>query len=207
MNNYLSMEIKEVGESGSFKGIASMYGATDLDRDVIEKGAFSRTLAEKSQVPLLWQHDSRSVIGIATLKEWGDRVMLDGRLDLADPMGAHAHRKMRGDSGAGLPPMVKGLSIGFSIPNGKSSWNEEKGIRHIHELDLWEVSVVTFPALPQAQITSVKSHEDLVQQIELLKNEIKALQQQIASAGKPSEPESDSRAISLITELRQRMSA
>ena len=76
--------------------------------------------------------------------------MLDAQLDMEDPCAANAFRKMKNG-------LVKGLSIGFSAI--KTSWEEIEGkmIRHIGELKLWEVSVVTFPALPAAQVTRVKA--------------------------------------------------
>lgn len=144
------IELKELDEaSGEFTGIASVYGVEDLGADVIERGAFKKTIAENPSVPILWQHDSSEVIGRGEVKEEGDRVMLRGKLDLEDPTAQKAFRKLK----AGL---ISGLSIGYQAV--KVTWEETKDrfIRHVNELKLWEVSVVTFPMLPEAQVTAVK---------------------------------------------------
>jgi hypothetical protein len=85
--------------------------------------------------------------------EQGTKIMLEGELDLDDPTAQKAYRKMR-------QKLVKGLSIGFIAI--KRKFDEEAGryIRRIQELKLMEVSVVTFPMLPSAQITSVKQRDD-----------------------------------------------
>ena len=148
----IPFEIKEVGEDGAFKGIASVYGVEDLGGDVIDKGAFTKTVQENPTVPILWQHDQKEVIGFGEVSEWQGKLMLKGQLDLDDPTAKKALGKMKSK-------LVKGLSIGFQTI--KHSWEEVSGksIRHISELKLWEVSVVTFPMLPQAQVTHVKSLE------------------------------------------------
>lgn len=146
-------DVKEVREDGTFSGIASKYGEEDLYGDVIDKGAFTKTISENPTIPILWQHDSREVIGSGTVKEWGNKISVDGKLDLEDPTAVKAYKKMKA-------ALIRGLSIGFTTI--KSRWEEVEGrsIRHISELKLWEVSVVTFPALPTAQVTRVKSADD-----------------------------------------------
>lgn len=142
-------ELKEVNDDGSFVGIASVYGVEDLGGDVIEKGAFKKTISENPTVPILWQHKSDEVIGSGTVKEWQGKVLLEGQLDLEDPTAMKAYKKMKSK-------LIKGLSIGFNTI--KHSWEDVEGrvVRHITELKLWEVSIVTFPMLPAAQVTRVK---------------------------------------------------
>lgn len=151
---YIPVEIKEVHPDGTFTGLASQYGTEDLGGDVIDKGAFTKSLAENPVVPVLWQHDSREVIGKGTVKEWGNKITIDGALDMQDPIAVKAYNKMKA-------ALVKGLSIGFTTV--KSTWEDIQGrmVRHISELKLWEVSIVTFPMLPQAQVTRVKSAEEI----------------------------------------------
>jgi uncharacterized protein len=151
---YLPMfELKELSEDGTFTGIASVYGVEDLGGDVIDKGAFTKTISENPTIPILWQHDRREVIGEGSVKEWQGKLLLTAKLDMADPIAVKAHAKMK-------QKLIKGLSIGFSTI--KSTWAEVEGrmIRHIQELKLWETSVVTFPMLPAAQVTRVKSAEE-----------------------------------------------
>jgi uncharacterized protein len=174
-DNHVFLELKEIGDEGVFKGLASVYDIEDSYGDVIEKGAFTKTISENPNIPILWQHGSHDVIGMGTVKEWGQKITLDGRLDLEDPAGLHAYRKMKGNKARDIPPMVRGLSIGFSIPEGKWEPNQKTGGRTIREVKLWEVSVVTFPAMPAAQVTSVKNTEDLLARVERAEQEITAL--------------------------------
>lgn len=211
MNHQIFCELKEFGEDGSFKGIASVQDVEDLQGDIIERGAFLKTLQENPRVPVLWQHDATEVIGLGTVKEWGAKVMLDGQLDMDDPVAAKAHRKMKRG-------MVRGLSIGFSVPEGKSSRNEKTGVRHIHEVKLWEVSLVTFAAHPQAQITSVKSSDGIDERLTSLESQISALSAELATAKaagtgepaakeQPTPVEDHSAALSIIDSIRSRMIA
>lgn len=198
---YKSMELKEVSETGTFRGIASIYGVEDHGNDMIMKGAFTKTLSENATVPLLWQHRSSDVIGEVTLKEWQGKVMADGTLDMEDPDVVNKYYgKMK-------RKLVKGLSIGFQVI--KDTWiNEEgKSIRQILELKLWELSVVTFPMLAGAQITSVKSKEeqDYLAQLAQKDQEIEALKAKILPEPpivKGEEPVNHSRALFLIERLR-----
>jgi uncharacterized protein len=173
-------ELKEVNEDGSFVGIASVYGIEDLGGDVIDKGAFKKTISENPVIPILWQHKSDEVIGEGTVKEWQGKVLLEGKLDLDDPMAQKAYGKMK-------RKLVKGLSIGFSTL--KHAWEEVEGrmIRHIGELKLWEVSVVTFPMLPQAQVTRVKSAAERTARMQELQDELKALQADNATPPEPAQ--------------------
>lgn len=153
----LKAEVKELKEDGTFSGVASVYGVEDLGGDVIDKGAFSKTVAENPDVLILWQHQAAEVIGSGSVKEWQNKILINGQLDLEDPTGQKAYQKLK-------KKLIKGLSIGFQTI--KATWEEieENGrtrfVRHIQELKLWEISVVTFPMLPAAQVTRVKHVED-----------------------------------------------
>jgi HK97 family phage prohead protease len=173
-------EVKEVAADGTFEGIASVYGIEDLGGDVIDKGAFSKTLAENPIVPVLWQHQNDEVIGEGELSEWQNKVRIKGKLDLEDDTAKKAHRKIK----RGL---VKGLSIGFQTL--KSTWAEVEGrmVRHVQELKLWEVSIVTFPMLPAAQVTRVKSAEE--ERLARLESQVSALQAAVVKDGISSTPQ------------------
>jgi HK97 family phage prohead protease len=142
-------EVKEVGDDGTFRGIASVYGVEDLGGDVVDQGAMRKTIAENPVIPILWQHKSDEVIGEGTVKEWQNKVLIDGQLDMEDPTAAKAHKKLK-------KRLIKGLSIGFTTIKATFEESEKRLIRHIGELKLWEVSVVTFPMLTDAQVTRVK---------------------------------------------------
>jgi HK97 family phage prohead protease len=137
------------GQEGTLQGIASVYDSIDMVGDRIKKGAFKKTISENPTVPVLWQHEPSQVIGVAKVTDTGKRIIADITLDMQDQLAQSALRKVK----MGL---VKGLSIGFTPV--KVSWVEEGDllIREINELRLWEVSLVTFPALPEAQVVSAK---------------------------------------------------
>lgn len=150
-------ELKEADQStGRIRGVASKYGAEDSYGDVIEKGAFTKTIKERT-FPVLWQHSAAEVIGGGRMSEKGDELILDAELDMDDPTAVKAFGKVK-------KGLIRGLSIGFTTIKATfekiKEGGSEKWIRHIHELKLWEVSVVTFPALSEAQITSTKNDHD-----------------------------------------------
>jgi len=147
-------EFKELDEStGQFSGIASITSIEDLGGDVMEDGCFEKSIQDKPVIPILLQHDSREVIGEGTLEMVGQKLMLKGQLDMDDPVAVRTLGKLR-------KKLLKGLSIGFQAM--RVTWEEtkDKFIRHVTEAKLWEVSVVTFPMLPAAQVTAVKSLTD-----------------------------------------------
>lgn len=175
-------EIKGIGEDGTFTGIASMYGVSDLEGDIIEKGAFTKTIRENPEVPVLWQHDEEEVIGLGTVAEKGNKIEISGKLDLEDPVAQNAYRKIKNG-------LVKGLSIGFMAV--KKTFGEENGqfIRRLQEIKLMEVSIVTFPAMPQAQITSVKNADEITQRLSAIEAKLSALEAEKAAPAAPITPE------------------
>ena len=211
MNEQFFCELKEVGDDGTFKGIASVMDVEDLGGDVIDRGAFTKTLQENARIPILWQHDASEVIGAGEVKEWQGKLLITGKLDMADPMAEKAHRKMKGN-------LVRGLSIGFQTI--KSTWEQvgDRMVRHISELKLFEVSVVTFAMNPGAKVTAVKSQEAIDERFKALESQISALTAELSTvkaagtgepaAKEPQEPVADhSAALSIIDSLRARMIA
>ena len=167
------VEIKALEEDGTFSGVASVLGAEDLGGDIIERGAFTKTLAENPEVPILWQHDPREVIGRGNVRESGKKIIVQGSFDLEDAVAMKAYRKLKSK-------LINGLSIGFSAVEW--AWEEMGGktIRRIKQLRLWEISVVTFPMNELARVTSVKSDEtELAQTISELSNRISRLENDV----------------------------
>jgi len=175
-------EVKDVGADGTFTGIASVYGVEDLGGDVISKGAFTKTIQENPTIPILWQHKSDEVIGEGSVSEWQGKLMLKGTLDMEDATAQKAYGKMK-------RKLIKGLSIGFTTV--KSAFGEVEGrmVRNISELKLWEVSVVTFPMLPAAQVTRVKSADEQDAEIAELRKQILALQTKEGTLAEPPKVE------------------
>ena len=141
--------LKNVEDGGVFEGYGSTYRNVDKYGDVIEPGAFAKTLGDSPQRPLLWGHDPREPIGIADIKDDERGLFVQGRLalDVQRAREAHALLKM----GA-----VRGMSIGF-FPR---KWEPlDKGGRKFTEIELVEVSLTAFPANPQAVVDAVRQAE------------------------------------------------
>lgn len=155
-------EVKAIQEDGTFEGFGSVFGNVDSYKEVVAPGAFTETLAAwKSSgrlPPILWQHRSGDPIGpYLEMEEKPVGLWVKGQLLVKDVQQAkEAHALMKAKA-------VNGLSIGFVTR--EDSYDRVTGIRTLKKVDLWEVSVVTFPANPAAQISSVKSAIDAVQNL------------------------------------------
>ena len=137
--------------NGVFEGYASVFGAVDLGRDVVMAGAFTTSLARLGAggVKLLWQHDPAQPVGIWTaLYEDGRGLFCRGALNLDVQRGRELHALIR--QGA-----LNGLSIGFKTIRARK--DASAGTRQLLAIDLWEISLVTFPLLPQARLSAVKA--------------------------------------------------
>jgi HK97 family phage prohead protease len=148
---FLAEPLKAVDGDGVFEGYASLFGEADLGRDVVMPGAFSDTLRKRgaTDVRLLWQHDPGPPIGRWLLIEEDRRgLRVRGKLNLAVERAREIHALMR--EGA-----VDGLSIGFRVERARAE--RPTGLRRLEKLDLWEISVVTFPMLPDARVETVKA--------------------------------------------------
>lgn len=148
-------EIRSVGDNGSFTGYATVFGAVDFYGDIIMPGAMTKTLAKKrnGKIPALWQHDQDHPIGIyPTLTVDGKGLYVEGQLTQGVQKADECHLLMK--SGA-----ISGLSMGFITED--ADYNMTTGQRSILQLDLWEISPVTFPAMDSARVTDVKSLKKL----------------------------------------------
>jgi HK97 family phage prohead protease len=142
----LRMEIKEISADGSFTGMLSVYNVVDLGKDLVEPGAFTKTIKDHgNEVPMLWQHKPDVPIGTLTLEDGPEALHVKGQLlmDLPEAKKAYLLIKAR---------IVRGLSIGFDTVKEVL----DGGIRRLKELRLYEGSIVTFPMNESALITSVK---------------------------------------------------
>ena len=150
----IPFEIKSISDSGAFTGYGSVFGVKDSYSDIVIKGAFTNSLnqwKEKGRLPaLLWQHKMDEPIGYYTkMVEDENGLYLEGQLLIDDdPLAKRAHAHMRAKS-------LSGLSIGYVLND--YDYDKEKSAFILKDIDLWEVSVVTFPANDEARIDNVKS--------------------------------------------------
>lgn len=139
-------------EKGTFEGYGSIFKNTDLGNDVIMPGAFTKSLANTGAkgVKLLYQHKSDMPIGVFDeISEDSSGLRVKGRLALNTQAGREAYELMK--MGA-----LDGLSIGFRVNPKAIEYDNKKRTRYIKEVDLMEISLVTFPMNPKARIRSVK---------------------------------------------------
>lgn len=148
------LKLKSVSDSGEFEGYGSVFGVKDSYDDVVVPGAFSKSLQswrEKNTMPaMLWQHQMDEPIGIYTdMKEDDVGLYVKGRLLIDDdPLARRAHAHMKAGS-------LTGLSIGYMLKDWE--YDRTKEVFLLKEIDLWEVSPVTFPSNDEARISDVKS--------------------------------------------------
>ena len=151
------LDIKEVSEKGEFAGYGSVYGVIDSYREVVAQGAFAKSLEKwegKGRLPpVLWQHNSREPLGPFTKMLEDDKgLYVEGQLLIDEVEKAREARALVKAKAVG------GLSIGFNVI--VDEYNKETNLITLKEIDLWEVSIVTFPANEAAQIEVVKSMLD-----------------------------------------------
>lgn len=139
---------RKTATGAQIAGYASLFGVADQNGDVVAPGAFAASLqrlsAEGRSVKLLWQHDPAQPIGV-----W-DRVAED-RLGLAVEGRLLTETTRGGDAAVLLAAgAVDGLSIGYRTIRAEKAGSG----RRLIEIDLWEVSLVTFPMLPSARASA-----------------------------------------------------
>ena len=136
----------EVDERGHVTGYASKFGIKDQGGDIVVKGAFSNVTRK---VRMLRDHDATKVAGVwDTIVEDNDGLHVEGRINLGTTLGKDLYSDL--EFGA-----VDGMSIGYRTIDAVKA----QGGRELRKVDLWEVSFVAFPMLPEAVVQSVKSIE------------------------------------------------
>lgn len=141
---------REPDNDGMFEGYASVFGVVDQGMDVVERGAFMRTIGQR-KVKMLWQHDQSQPIGVWDKIEEDERgLYVRGRLLKEVEKGREAMALLR--AGA-----IDSMSIGYRTVD--EALEGDGMVRRLKEIDLYEISLVTFPMLPDAKVTAVKSIE------------------------------------------------
>lgn len=140
-------------EIARFAGYASIFNVADRGRDIVRAGAFRKALANRTPVPVLWQHEAQQPIGrVEHISEDSRGLRVIAHLTLMTRQGAEAHALLR--SG-----VVTGLSFGYRVCG--STYNQFKKLRELTELELLEVSLVTFPMQKLARVHAVSGPEPI----------------------------------------------
>jgi len=164
-------ELKALNEDGTFSGYGSVFGVKDSYDEIVAPGAFADSLAAHktagSMPALLWQHRSGEPIGVYTsMEEDSIGLKVAGQLALKTVRGAEAYELLKMKA-------ISGLSIGFITR--EDAFDRVTGVRTLKKVDLWETSLVTFPANEAARVQGVKS-------VELIED-LKSAEQYLRDAG------------------------
>ena len=171
----LEVKASDIKEDGTFKGHGSLFDKTpDSYGDVINRGAFSETLAQggrnKTGIAMLWQHYSDKIPGVwLSLAEDKKGLPVEGQLALKTTLGRDVYEIMKLGAEAGTFKL--GLSIGYDAKDFEYETlkDNNKKIRILKRVELWEISLVTFPAKIGAIVSTVKTIEDAKTERELEK--------------------------------------
>lgn len=151
---HTKLDLKKVTEDGEFEGYGAVFNNVDVANDIILPGAFTGSIRDKgvNSIKMLFQHDPAMPIGKwIEIKEDTHGLFVKGKILQSISRGAETLAMLK-------EGIVDGLSIGFRTI--KSVWEEGSDFRQLLEVDLWEVSVVTFPANPKARVDTVKTIRD-----------------------------------------------
>ena len=145
--------IKNFGADGVFFGYASIFNNVDAHDESVAPGAFRRTLenwrAQGRMPAMLWMHDTTQPVGVwLGLSEDKEGLAVQGRLALRTQRGLEAHELLQ--LGA-----LSGLSIGYRVVAARV--DAKRKLRTLLDIDLFEISLVTFPANEAARVTGVKT--------------------------------------------------
>lgn len=146
----------QIDEKGIIDGYGAVFDNVDHGNDIIHKGAFLKSLENKTTYPILWQHNTDMPLGLWDCSEDDHGLKSHGKLLIDDVQQAKEAYALYKNG------VISGLSIGFICKS--CTWEENKDvgfIRHINEIELFEISLVTFPCNEKATVTDVKSNGDL----------------------------------------------
>ncbi len=150
---YQPLTLESLDGSGLFVGYASVFGNLDSQKEIVAKGAFEKSLSslrQKGQAPaMLWMHDPTMPIGMwVAMAEDENGLVVQGRLALSTQKGREAYELLKMKA-------ITGLSIGYRVVSSRI--DNKRRARVLTEVDLFEISLVTFPANDAARISSVKA--------------------------------------------------
>ena len=147
-----AMEVKDLTDTGSFEGLASVYGNVDLGGDIVLPGAFKEFNRTKDGfIRILDSHNTRAPIGKGQLVDTHVGLAIKGQLLLKVARARDVYELMKENG-------IDGLSIGYDVLPGGFKVRED-GVRELSAIKLWEVSTTAFPMNQDAQVSRVKEIE------------------------------------------------
>lgn len=164
---HLKFEIKALSDQGEFEGYAAVKGNVDSYNEIIDHGAFKRTIRAKRQVPILFMHDPSKPVGLSTYMQEDEKGLYTrGRIDLSTEIGKMVYSGLK-------MGYIDSMSIGFNVV--KDDMNK-RGNRVLKEIKLLEYSLITkgFAANELALVSGFKSTHDY----DALLKRIKQLEEQ-----------------------------
>jgi hypothetical protein len=184
----VELEIKADGDTGGLTGYLSTFGNIDQGGDIVEAGAFTKTLQERPVNALLWHHDPSEpakVCGSYSAKQ-DDRGLLIDSDFLPDPDSQNIRTKVRALKERGVKV---GLSIGYQVVKFSIDKVGGEVVRRLKELKLNEGSLTLFPMNEMALVTGVKSEgDDEMPPMQYCEHCIEALFEEPAKATPAAEP-------------------
>jgi len=152
---------KALTEEGEFSGYLSVFNVEDSWGDMVMPGAFKKTLKENDRFPLLNMHNMEEILGDFEAEEDKKGLYINAALELGIAKAKEKYLLLK-------KKILKGLSIGFKTI--KDKWEDK--IRQLLEVQLWEGSLVTYGANPEALVDAVKIQggpEEILRIIDILK--------------------------------------
>ena len=166
-------------KEGRFSGYASIFGNKDLGNDIVEKGAFASSLRRKSpkQIKMLFMHKTDEPIGVYEKMEEDEKgLRVEGKLALGTQRGKEVYELMK--MGA-----IDGLSIGYRVDAKGYHYDDDGKKRRLKNVDLMEISAVTFPMNPKARVRKVKGAECTIREWEELLRDVGGLSRNESKMG------------------------
>lgn len=153
-------------EDGTFTAIVSVFGNVDSQGDVVDRGAFTDTLATwqaKGQpIPVIWSHDWANpfshIGGVQSAVETEKGLQVTGQLDLDNPTAAQVYKLMKSGRVNQFSFVAKVADGGFALEQR----DDGTVVNHLTKLDLYEVGPTLRGANSETQLVSIKSATDML---------------------------------------------
>jgi HK97 family phage prohead protease len=181
------LEMKINGADGTFEGYLSVFDVIDLQQDKVVPGAFTKTLSDAMQkksvtnnkvlFPILFNHSQdRPVGGFTNMREDGKGLWVEGLLDLSTADGTMCYNGLK-------MGYINSMSIGYRTL--QDAMEKGTNVRLLKELQLYEGSLVLFPACPEATVTNVKNEGDMCERCKHLEKMLADMLLLETKSGKP----------------------